>query len=80
MKSPALGSLKSVKPNVLLALLALLAAGWFGWKGFQATQVETLGAEAGQVRTQVATQLGERLQAATSRLDGVRNRIALAGE
>ena len=34
MKSPALGSLKSVKPNVLLALLALLAAGWFGWKGF----------------------------------------------
>ncbi len=78
MKSPALGSLKSVQPNVILALVALLAAGWFGWQGVQASKVESLGEQAGLVRSEVALKLGERLQAAISRLDGTRSRIALA--
>ena len=78
MKSPALGSLKSVKPNVLLALLALGAAAWFGWQGVQASKVESLGERAGQVRAEVALELGERLKDATARLDATRSRIALA--
>jgi phosphomannomutase/phosphoglucomutase len=78
MKSSALGSLKSVKPNVIMALLALLAAAWFGWQGVQASKVESLGEQAGQVRAEVALKLGERLQAAITRLDATRSRIALA--
>ncbi|TNJ32774.1 phosphomannomutase/phosphoglucomutase [Arenimonas terrae] len=78
MKSSAAGVLKSVKPNVILALLVLLAAGWFGWRGVQASKVESLGDEAGRVRADVAAKLGERLQAASDRLDATRSRIALA--
>ena len=78
MKSPAAGWLKSVKPNVLLALVALLAAGWFGWQGTQAAKIESLGQEAGRVRSEVALKLGERLQSAIAQLDSTRTRIALA--
>ena len=78
MKAPALDSLKAVKPNLLIAVLALLAAAWFAWQGAKASSVEALNAKTGEVRADVARQIGENLQAAVARLDASRVRIALA--
>ena len=78
MKASALDSLKSVKPNVLLAVLAVLAAAWFAWQANQASSIEALVAEAASVRADVASKIGEQHQAAVARLDATRARIALA--
>lgn len=77
MKASALDSLKSVKPNVLMAVLAVLAAAWFAWQASQASSIEALAARTATVRADVAQKIGEQHQAAVARLDATRTRIAL---
>jgi phosphomannomutase / phosphoglucomutase len=78
MKASALDSLKSIKPNVILAIVALLVAATFGWQASHDSSIEALAAESAQARADVALKVGDQLQAAVTRLDATRTRIALA--
>ncbi|KFN49587.1 hypothetical protein P873_10565 [Arenimonas composti TR7-09 = DSM 18010] len=67
----------ALKLPLLGAVLALLAAGWFGWMGWLTASSENAAAQAGLARAQLAETLMAKVQAERSRLDAVRERIAL---
>jgi phosphomannomutase/phosphoglucomutase len=74
MKGKGSNALSAIKPVWLLAAVMVLLGLWFGWSAWQAHRTEALGAEANQMRSQVAGQVGLALQGAVAELDKRRNR------
>ncbi len=78
MKSPALGSLKTLRPELIGAVLAVLAAGWFAWAGWQSQSGEVAKGRVVEARADVAAKMEATLQAEIERLETTRSRVALA--
>src|SRR5688572_14138254 len=70
-------SLKSTGALIVPAVLLLAAAVWFGWTGWTVSRSESLSGEAASARAAVAAEVGEAIEAARSRLEATRVRIAL---
>jgi phosphomannomutase/phosphoglucomutase len=74
---PTAFSMKSPGALMVPAALLLAAAVWFGWTGWTVSASTTRANEAASVRTAVAAEVGDAIEAARARLEATRVRIAL---